>query len=1023
MKNKGLVYQLICFLIIVAGLTTQSFSRETENQAKLKKPGDDVASRSRMIDVNNIAMWVQPNGVLCSDPVTGRSGLYFPKGAPSDHTVIYTAGLWVLGKIAGDIRSAAACYETEFQPGMILGVGGQPDDPADQKYKVFKFTAEDWDSAEMAADRAEAIAQGMEDKMYGDQMLYCVYNDYADHSGVWGKPPIGLEVHQTTFGFDRTGALGNTIFIKYTFINKGSDVLEDAYVAQFFDPDIGGAQDDAVGCDTTLGVGYAYNMDGFDEVYGVEVPCFGCDFFQGPLVPSVGDTAYLPGQDPLPDYKVLRMTSFSPLFYIPWCGGSPLRYLESAYWYCSGLRHDGSVWLDPTKGNAVTKWPFYGDPITETGWYQALTWHGDDMRMVIASGPFTLKVGVPYTVVVGYVVGQGFDNLSSITLMKYYDKAAQSAYDFNFEPPSPPPQPEVTVAQLDRDLVLTWDTNAADYSNKGYKFEGYNVYQGETGQGPWHRVAVFDRKNGVRIIRDYGYSEELGYWTEIKVAEGRDSGVQHFVNIERDWRGNRLVNGRRYYYAVTAYAYNPKAEGLPKVLETEKKPVVAIPQFPLLNTRYNADVGDTVQVLHQGSSDAQCQVKVLDPLRLTGHEYRVGFYSLGDDTSKVWRWKVTDVTATTDVLTEQENFSGDEAYPVVDGFQVKVFGPTVADYGINLNKGTYAAYGLSYGGFGFTGGRNITGVDWGGVTFWGGMDIGEKFYGSTLGPPDYVNVRIDFWNEWSYSSNPDRYPWSKAYVYRRDKGYQFEGMGDFPGAAYDVDEPDHTRRLNLCFLEDGRDSLGIADLRWDPVACSQAGLDKGGYEVLFIMRSDYDPTGGVYAPDAEPFLNDGRWGPGADVLYVIWGQQRGNHTSDEEFTFYIYCNHPVTTDDIFTFSTKAPTVSDAIARSRLDEINVFPNPYFGFNKAETNYYRHFVTFSHLPPECTIRIFSLNGQLVRTIVHDDDTGFERWELSNDSSPRIPVASGMYIAHIEVANVGVRVLKLAVVMPRESFILFE
>ena len=202
-----------------------------------------------------------------------------------------------------------------------------------------------------------------------------------------------------------------------------------------------------------------------------------------------------------------------------------------------------------------------------------------------------------------------------------------------------------------------------------------------------------------------------------------------------------------------------------------------------------------------------------------------------------------------------------------------------------------------------------------------------------------------------------------------------------------------------------------------------ADLPKGGYEVLFIMKSDYEADGSAYPAQAESFVNNGMWGPGADVLYVIWAEQRGSYNGNEQFSFYIYCNQLITTEDKFTFSTTAPTVSNTIAKSRINEINIFPNPYFAFNKAETNPYRHFVTFSHLPPKCTIRIFSLSGQLIKTISHENETGFAQWDLCNSSFPKMPVASGMYIAHIEIPNVGERILKLAVVMPRESFILFE
>jgi flagellar hook assembly protein FlgD len=74
-------------------------------------------------------------------------------------------------------------------------------------------------------------------------------------------------------------------------------------------------------------------------------------------------------------------------------------------------------------------------------------------------------------------------------------------------------------------------------------------------------------------------------------------------------------------------------------------------------------------------------------------------------------------------------------------------------------------------------------------------------------------------------------------------------------------------------------------------------------------------------------------------------------------------------------------------------------------------------FSHLPTEgpATIRIFALDGTLVRTI-HHNDTGSQHatWDMKNNFE--LPVASGMYIAHVET-NHGEKVLKLAVIQPEQ------
>jgi hypothetical protein len=114
----------------------------------------------------------------------------------------------------------------------------------------------------------------------------------------------------------------------------------------------------------------------------------------------------------------------------------------------------------------------------------------------------------------------------------------------------------------------------------------------------------------------------------------------------------------------------------------------------------------------------------------------------------------------------------------------------------------------------------------------------------------------------------------------------------------------------------------------------------------------------------------------------------------------------------FAFSTAgfSKEQSRDIARKRLDEINVFPNPYFGHHNAEGGLNEQFVTFSNLPGECLIRIFTLSGQPFRVLAHDNGTPFERWDLLNERG--LPVGSAMYIAHIKTAF-GEKILKLGVI----------
>jgi hypothetical protein len=88
----------------------------------------------------------------------------------------------------------------------------------------------------------------------------------------------------------------------------------------------------------------------------------------------------------------------------------------------------------------------------------------------------------------------------------------------------------------------------------------------------------------------------------------------------------------------------------------------------------------------------------------------------------------------------------------------------------------------------------------------------------------------------------------------------------------------------------------------------------------------------------------------------------------------------------------------------------------------------FVRLTNLPGAgAKIRIFTLAGELVRVIddaarAADGTSGLQyaNWDLRNDAG--IPIASGIYIVHVEVPNVGTKVLKAVVVMPEERLDIF-
>lgn len=103
--------------------------------------------------------------------------------------------------------------------------------------------------------------------------------------------------------------------------------------------------------------------------------------------------------------------------------------------------------------------------------------------------------------------------------------------------------------------------------------------------------------------------------------------------------------------------------------------------------------------------------------------------------------------------------------------------------------------------------------------------------------------------------------------------------------------------------------------------------------------------------------------------------------------------------------------------SKLDIINIVPNPYYAYSKYELTRLDNRVKFTNLPEECTIRIFNMTGQLIKTIKKSNTLTYVDWSLVNEKN--VPISSGLYIIHIEVPGVGEKILKWYGSMRQEDF----
>ncbi len=122
--------------------------------------------------------------------------------------------------------------------------------------------------------------------------------------------------------------------------------------------------------------------------------------------------------------------------------------------------------------------------------------------------------------------------------------------------------------------------------------------------------------------------------------------------------------------------------------------------------------------------------------------------------------------------------------------------------------------------------------------------------------------------------------------------------------------------------------------------------------------------------------------------------------------------------DQFSFDTSSlALLTDAsFNEEALDMIGIVPNPYRGRSAYETGNADRRVRFTNLPPQVTVRIYTVSGTLIKTLNKSDESRSLDWDLTTTNN--LPVASGMYIIHVQARNsdssqIGERVLKFGVI----------
>ncbi|MCX6173126.1 MAG: hypothetical protein NTZ27_00015 [Ignavibacteriales bacterium] len=557
-------------------------------------------------------------------------------------------------------------------------------------------------------------------------------------------------------------------------------------------------------------------------------------------------------------------------------------------------------------------------------------------------------------------------------------KTVQSIYNANYRFAKPPEKPIVKVIPGDHKVTLFWDDRAEqtfDAFYQRYNFEGYRIYRSTEanfledqvitdayGKATFRKpIAQFDKIDGIKGLHPIDVNGALFYL-------GNDTGLQH------SYIDTTVVNGQTYYYAVVAYdqGFTTRTvagafEGIPpsettsiiKVdingkIKTDVNTAVAIPHAPAAG--YIAPEIKNFTASGPGTGTVSIQVLDPDSIRIS-HTYRIEFKDKTVfHTNPHPSFSLIDYTANDTLFKYTPILGASVQTSVRHGFSV----------GIN----------------------NDTSVV---------VDQDKSRW--IVGNSNYI-VKIGFDSRYAAAYNAKRvnYPGDFDFYLVNPS----EGDQGFPATSFSSPNPSNIRIKNLT-----------------------DGIDRA----QFIFRDDNKD--GIFNDNDAVFLafgdSVGKKATDFSNLHVGWSitlvkdttitpdKQRPPQIGD---IFRVITKKPFRTGEYFQFQSQAQAFDNSKAAKDLDNIAVVPNPYVGaasWEPATTQVGRgdRLIYFIHLPAQCTIRIYTISGKLVKTLEHNSTiaNGQEPWNLISQDG--MDIAFGIYVFHVTAPEIGEKIGKFAII----------
>ena len=584
-----------------------------------------------------------------------------------------------------------------------------------------------------------------------------------------------------------------------------------------------------------------------------------------------------------------------------------------------------------------------------------------NISIVFSSGPFPLKQGRRERYSMALVFGNDLDQLI------FNKVTVQAIYNANYNFSAPPRTPHLTAVPGDKQVYLYWDNVAEssfDRFQRKKNFEGYTIYRSQ--EAEFNDVhTIVDSKGNAKYwkpIAQYDVIDSITGPDPVGINgahfwRGDNSGLQHSF-VDKD-----VKNGFKYYYAVCSYNtgdpnYGSNHAGLQptectKIITEDVNGVLKFTDINCAVVTPNAAAAGYV------------------PPQINGSLTRV---AQGIGTGSI----------TVDIVNPNIISEGNEYHVQFD---------TSGKFPLYSTK-SLTAYR-----------KTTTATD----TLMAGVGLADVTAGKSSMVFDGMTLSIK--NDSVIAVDTAGWLVGKSNMIMLVSA-------DNSAPAIDVKWPSDYEIRYFGTTADSSFTDGSTQYPLIPVNFTITNTSFG-YRVKFLI-ADNDGSNTLSDGDVIKILEGDISDPRLAWQITYFAPRNAAPVLPAQGDrFVIRTAKPFYQNDAFVFTTKAFRLDKAVAKDQLQRISVVPNPYvsaaawepktiYGTGRGDRK-----IDFIHLPKQCTIRIYSLSGVLVKTLYQSSTAtnGELSWNLVTEDG--MDVAYGLYIFHVDAPDIGTYIGKFALI----------